>query len=90
MQRAIKAVKDVFPDLVVIADVCVCAYTDHGHCGSLNKNGEVENDITLDTIQKTACSMALAGADMVAPSGMMDGRFLQSVMLLITLDILTP
>ena len=76
VQRAIKAVKDVFPDLVVIADVCVCAYTDHGHCGSLNKNGEVENDITLDTIQKTACSMALAGADMVAPSGMMDGQVL--------------
>ena len=73
VQRAAKAVKNKLPELVVITDVCLCQYTDHGHCGMLN--GEtIDNDATLDLLARTALSHAKAGADMVAPSDMMDGR----------------
>jgi len=73
VQRAAKAVKNKLPDLVVITDVCLCQYTDHGHCGMLD--GEtIDNDATLDLLARTALSHARAGADMVAPSDMMDGR----------------
>lgn len=73
VQQAIKAVKDALPDLAVISDVCLCQYTDHGHCGVVEK-GNVDNDATLDLLARTALSHAEAGADMVAPSDMMDGR----------------
>ncbi len=72
-QRAIRAVKRDVPGLLVITDVCNCEYTSHGHCG-LVKNGDVENDATLEWLSKTAVSHAKAGADIVAPSDMMDGR----------------
>ena len=73
VQRAIKAVKDKVPDLAVITDVCLCQYTDHGHCGIVD--GQViDNDASLDLLARTALSHAQAGADMVAPSDMMDGR----------------
>lgn len=72
VQQAVRAVKDAVPDLPVITDVCLCGYTDHGHCGIL-RGGEVDNDRTLPLLQKTALSHAAAGADLVAPSGMMDG-----------------
>jgi porphobilinogen synthase len=75
--RAIAAMKDAAPDLLVIADVCVDEYTDHGHCGILRKNRrgamEVDNDATLDVLAKAAVAYAKAGADVVAPSDMMDG-----------------
>lgn len=73
IQQAIKAIKDKIPELVVITDVCLCEYTDHGHCGVVVK-GEVDNDATLELLAKTALSHAQAGADLVAPSDMMDGR----------------
>lgn len=73
VQRAIRAVKAEFPDLLVITDVCLCEYTSHGHCGVV-KNGCVLNDSTLDLLARTALSHARAGVDMVAPSDMMDGR----------------
>jgi len=73
IQRAIKAIKDKVPDIIVITDVCLCEYTSHGHCGII-KNGEVDNDATLELLAKTAVSHAEAGADIVAPSDMMDGR----------------
>lgn len=73
MQQAVRAVKSSYPDLMAITDVCLCEYTDHGHCGPV-KNGQVENDETLELIATTAVSHARAGADMVAPSGMMDGQ----------------
>ena len=73
VQRAIKAVKDALPDLAVISDVCLCQYTSHGHCGVVEGRGVV-NDATLDLLARTALSHAEAGADMVAPSDMMDGR----------------
>jgi porphobilinogen synthase len=73
VQKAIKAVKDKTPDLMVITDVCLCEYTDHGHCGVV-EGQTVDNDATLDLIARTALSHAKAGADMVAPSDMMDGR----------------
>lgn len=73
VQQAIRAIKMGFPDFYVITDVCMCEYTDHGHCGILNGH-EVDNDKTLEFIAKTALSHARAGADMVAPSDMMDGR----------------
>lgn len=73
VQRAIKAIKDRTPELVVITDVCLCEYTSHGHCGVV-KNGAILNDPTLDLLAKEALSHAIAGADMVAPSDMMDGR----------------
>lgn len=73
VEQAITAVKEAVPDLIVITDVCLCEYTDHGHCGVI-KNGEVENDSTLELLARQALSHAQAGADMVAPSDMMDGR----------------
>ena len=73
VQKAIKSVKSKLPDLVVISDVCLCQYTDHGHCGVI-EGDTVDNDASLDLIARTALSHAKAGADMVAPSDMMDGR----------------
>jgi len=73
VQTAIAAIKDATPDLVVITDVCLCAYTDHGHCGVV-VDGAVHNDLSLELIARTAVSHADAGADIVAPSDMMDGR----------------
>ena len=73
VQRAIKELKNKSPELLVITDVCLCEYTDHGHCGFL-VNNEVDNDTTLEILAKTALSHARAGADIVAPSDMMDGR----------------
>ena len=76
VQRAIPLIKKAFPQLTVFTDVCLCAYTDHGHCGPLNKAGEVDNDAALTLLQKVALSHAAAGADCVAPSAMMDGQVL--------------
>ena len=73
VQRAISAIKDRIPDMVVITDVCLCEYTDHGHCGVI-ENGQVNNDATLELLARQAVSHAKAGADFVAPSDMMDGR----------------
>jgi len=73
VQQAVKAVKDRHPDLAVITDVCLCQYTDHGHCGVV-EGDTVDNDASLDLIARTALSHCRAGADMVAPSDMMDGR----------------
>jgi len=73
VQQAIRALKDADPDLVVITDVCLCEYTDHGHCGVVVR-GEVDNDRTLPLLARMALSHVEAGADMVAPSDMMDGR----------------
>ena len=73
VQQGIRAIKAKFPDCYVITDVCMCEYTDHGHCGILHDH-EVDNDQTLRVLAKTALSHAQAGADMVAPSDMMDGR----------------
>lgn len=73
VQEAVRALKREVPGLVVITDVCMCEYTDHGHCGVL-KDGDVDNDATLDLLAREAVSHAAAGADIVAPSDMMDGR----------------
>ncbi len=73
VQQAIKIAKDTAPNLMVITDVCLCAYTDHGHCGVLN-HGVIENDESLELLAKQSLSHAQAGADMIAPSDMMDGR----------------
>jgi porphobilinogen synthase len=73
VQEACRLIKAHYPDLIVITDVCLCQYTDHGHCGMLSA-GEVYNDETLDLLSKTALSHVVAGADLVAPSDMMDGR----------------
>ncbi len=73
VQRAIGAIKQATPELTVIGDVCLCEYTDHGHCGVI-REGDVENDATLRLLVRTALSQANAGADVVAPSDMMDGR----------------
>lgn len=73
IQQAVRAIKDAVPDLLVITDVCLCEYTNHGHCGIVEK-GEVLNDPTLDLLVKESISHVRAGADMVAPSDMMDGR----------------
>ena len=73
VQQAVRAVKDAVPDLVVVTDVCLCEYTDHGHCGVI-QDGEVDNDATLELLARMALSHVEAGADMVAPSDMMDGR----------------
>ncbi len=73
VQRAVRELKNRIPELVVITDVCLCQYTDHGHCGVVEK-GVIDNDASLDLLARTAVSHAQAGADMVAPSDMMDGR----------------
>jgi porphobilinogen synthase len=73
VQQAVRAIKDNVPELLVVTDVCLCEYTDHGHCG-LIKNGTVDNDSTLQLLAEEALSHAQAGADIVAPSDMMDGR----------------
>ena len=73
VQRALKALKDEKINLLLIADVCNCEYTSHGHCGTI-VNGDVENDLTLNTLAKQSVSLAEAGADVIAPSDMMDGR----------------
>ncbi len=73
VQRAVKELKSKFPELYVITDLCLCQYTDHGHCG-LIEDGKVKNDITLAKLGRVALSHARAGADMLAPSDMMDGR----------------
>jgi porphobilinogen synthase len=74
VQQAIRGIKARLPDMLVIADLCNCAYTDHGHCGILDARGDVGNDSTLELLAKTALSYARAGADVIAPSDMMDGR----------------
>jgi porphobilinogen synthase len=75
VQMAVRALKEAHPDLIVMTDVCLCEYTSHGHCGVIRDGGtEVDNDVTVELLAKTAISHALAGADAVAPSDMMDGR----------------
>lgn len=73
VQRAVRLTKEIYPDLIVITDICLCEYTSHGHCGIL-ENGVVSNDRTLPLLAKAAISCARAGADIIAPSDMMDGR----------------
>src|SRR5215216_1609281 len=73
VQMAVRALKEAHPEIVVITDVCLCEYTSHGHCGII-RDGEVDNDLSVELIAKTAISHAAAGADAVAPSDMMDGR----------------
>ncbi len=73
VQMALRALKEAHPELVLMTDVCLCAYTDHGHCGFV-RNGEIDNDVTVELLSKVAISHAEAGADVVAPSDMMDGR----------------
>ncbi|MCS7259816.1 MAG: porphobilinogen synthase [Anaerolineae bacterium] len=72
VQRAVRALKAALPQLIVIADLCMCEYTDHGHCGIV-RDGQIDNDATLEILGRAAVSYARAGADIVAPSGMMDG-----------------
>ena len=75
VQLATKAIKDALPELLVVTDVCLCEYTSHGHCGIVDREkGEVLNDLSLELLARTATTQAEAGADMVAPSDMMDGR----------------
>ena len=74
VQRAIRAIKKEYPELVVASDVCVCAYTDHGHCGPLNEKGSVDNDAAIAHLARICTSHAAAGTDIVAPSAMMDGQ----------------
>jgi porphobilinogen synthase len=74
VQLATRAIKQAHPDLLVMTDVCLCEYTTHGHCGLLRADGSVDNDSSVDLIARTAVSQARAGADVVAPSDMMDGR----------------
>ena len=74
MQKAVRLLKNRYPQLLIITDVCLCEYMNHGHCGILRPDGVVENDATLPLLAKTAVSHAEAGADFVAPSDMMDGR----------------
>jgi porphobilinogen synthase len=74
VQLAVQAIKQALPELVVVTDVCLCEYTEHGHCGVLRKDGAVDNDATIELLARIACSHARAGADLVAPSDMMDGR----------------
>jgi len=74
VQKAVTRLKEAYPGLVVVTDVCLCEYTSHGHCGLLDGHGEVQNDPTLELLAKTALSHVRAGADIVAPSDMMDGR----------------
>src|SRR4029079_1529481 len=74
IQLATRAIRSAHPDLLVITDLCLCEYTSHGHCGVLRPDGVVDNDLTLELLARTAVSQADAGADVVAPSDMMDGR----------------
>ena len=74
VQRAVRALKEAQPELVVVTDVCLCEYTEHGHCGVLDDAGNVINDATVELLAQTAASQAEAGADIIAPSDMMDGR----------------
>src|SRR3972149_497134 len=74
IQTAVRAIKDAVPGILVFTDVCFCEYTDHGHCGILTRDGDVDNDATLAILAESALSHARAGADLVAPSDMMDGR----------------
>jgi porphobilinogen synthase len=74
VQLATRAIKEACPELLVVADLCLCEYTDHGHCGALRDDGSVDNDATLELLSRTAVSQARAGADLIAPSDMMDGR----------------
>ncbi len=74
IQQAVRLIKQKTPEMTIITDVCYCEYTDHGHCGFVTKTGEVDNDKTLDMLAAEALSHARAGADMLAPSDMMDGR----------------
>ena len=74
VQRALGFLRESYPDAFLIADTCMCEYTDHGHCGHLSADGSVDNDATLELLSKAAVSQAKAGAHMVAPSDMMDGR----------------
>jgi porphobilinogen synthase len=74
VQLATRAIKDAHPDLLVVADLCLCEYTSHGHCGLLRADGNVDNDASLELLSRTAVSQARAGADVIAPSDMMDGR----------------
>ena len=74
VQQAVRALKDADPELLVVGDVCLCEYTDHGHCGLLTPSGDVDNDSSLELLSRTALSLAEAGADLIAPSDMMDGR----------------
>ena len=74
IQQAVRELKDADPDLVVITDVCLCEYTDHGHCGLVDDQGRVINDASVELLAQTALSQAAAGADIIAPSDMMDGR----------------
>jgi porphobilinogen synthase len=74
VQLATRAIKEAHPELLVIADLCLCEYTSHGHCGVVRPDGVVDNDATLELLARTAVSQARAGADIIAPSDMMDGR----------------
>ncbi|MBV8726223.1 MAG: porphobilinogen synthase [Candidatus Eremiobacteraeota bacterium] len=74
VQRTIRQIKDAVPELVLCADLCNCEYTDHGHCGLLDARGDVDNDRTVDVLVRTALTYAESGADVIAPSDMMDGR----------------
>ena len=74
VQRAVKAMKDAAPGALICTDVCLCQYTDHGHCGLLTPDGKIKNDETLEVLSKIAVSHAEAGSGMIAPSDMMDGR----------------
>jgi porphobilinogen synthase len=74
VQRAIRAIKSAVPEMLIVADLCNCEYTDHGHCGILDERGDVDNDATLELLGRIALSYAEAGVDVIAPSDMMDGR----------------
>ena len=74
VQLATRAIKDSHPDLLVVADLCLCEYTSHGHCGVVRADGVIDNDATLELLSRTAASQARGGADIIAPSDMMDGR----------------
>jgi porphobilinogen synthase len=74
VQLATRAIKQAHPELLVVADLCLCEYTSHGHCGALRADGTVDNDASLELLARTAISQARAGADIIAPSDMMDGR----------------
>ena len=74
VQEATRVIKDICPELLVVTDVCLCEYMDHGHCGVVEKDGTINNDVTLELLAREALSHVKAGADLVAPSDMMDGR----------------